>query len=377
MWCVVLQPKGTTTRNALIPAGETTLPEATVIGNILRRATAPELIGTWKWNGLKIHLYAYKTGKPGTENKHEIPPPFETAAIFGEAIMIATKAANTTLVSFSTTDYPKFYNETCAGGDGESDGGGSEDGSVNSGGEEEEEEEEPEDEVSVAASESDDGETSIVSGLSDDEEEEDVRPPVKIVRAKRNNKKIPAWFSVPELTPDDETRNEHRSKTHVILTTKCGAHLKPDECVDIERGIYNFTLEEAKRRGVRRAWENPEFQVLYQIQARRTITNIDPTSYVENARLLERLREGEFRPHAIPFMSYNDLFPEKWGNMIEHAIKREAKMLEVDKSAATDMFKCTRCGKRQCTYYEMQTRSADEPMTQFIRCLNCGKQWRQ
>jgi transcription elongation factor S-II len=76
-------------------------------------------------------------------------------------------------------------------------------------------------------------------------------------------------------------------------------------------------------------------------------------------------------------MTYFELFPEKWCELAEMAIKREAKMLEVDKSMATDMFKCSRCQKRQCTYYEMQTRSADEPMTQFIRCLNCGKQWRQ
>jgi transcription elongation factor S-II len=76
-------------------------------------------------------------------------------------------------------------------------------------------------------------------------------------------------------------------------------------------------------------------------------------------------------------MTYSELYPEQWGNMIEMAIKKEAKMLEVDKSAATDMFRCSKCGKRECTYYEMQTRSADEPMTQFIRCLNCGKQWRQ
>jgi DNA-directed RNA polymerase subunit M/transcription elongation factor TFIIS len=146
---------------------------------------------------------------------------------------------------------------------------------------------------------------------------------------------------------------------------------------DFERGIFNYTLQEAKIRRVYCVWENPEFQTLYKIFAQRVITNTDPTSYVGNARLQTRLEDGEFKPHDIAFMTFNELCPEKWGGMIEMAMKREAKMLEVDKSAATDMFKCTRCGKRQCTYYEMQTRSADEPMTQFIRCLNCGKQWRQ
>jgi transcription elongation factor S-II len=55
----------------------------------------------------------------------------------------------------------------------------------------------------------------------------------------------------------------------------------------------------------------------------------------------------------------------------------EQKLLEGNKGSATDRFKCNRCGKRECTYYEMQTRSADEPMTIFVNCLNCGKRWRQ
>lgn len=167
-----------------------------------------------------------------------------------------------------------------------------------------------------------------------------------------------------------------RSTVRRIIVNQC-AFLSPLEQQDLEQGIFNHTLADAKRRNIRRVWENPEFQTLYDISARRTLTNLDNTSYIGNTRLVERLRDGEFVPHDIPFMLYSDLYPEKWGNMIEMAIKREAKMLEVDKSMATDMFRCTRCGKRQCTYYEMQTRSADEPMTQFIRCLNCGKQWRQ
>jgi len=168
-----------------------------------------------------------------------------------------------------------------------------------------------------------------------------------------------------------------RVKTRAVIDTVCGGILNESQREDLERGIYNHTLEDAKKRNIRRVWENPEFQTLYDIISRRTISNIDPKSYVGNTRLLERMREGEFLPHDIPAMGYTELFPEKWGAMVETAIKREAKMLEVDKSMATEMFRCSRCGKRQCTYYEMQTRSADEPMTQFIRCLNCGKQWRQ
>ena len=42
----------------------------------------------------------------------------------------------------------------------------------------------------------------------------------------------------------------------------------------------------------------------------------------------------------------------------------------------SDLFKCTRCKKNHCSYYELQTRSADEATTVFITCLNCGKRWR-
>ena len=30
----------------------------------------------------------------------------------------------------------------------------------------------------------------------------------------------------------------------------------------------------------------------------------------------------------------------------------------------------------KCTYYQLQTRSADEPMTTFVTCINCGNRWK-
>jgi transcription elongation factor S-II len=47
-----------------------------------------------------------------------------------------------------------------------------------------------------------------------------------------------------------------------------------------------------------------------------------------------------------------------------------------DTSAETDQFRCGKCGQRKTKYYQLQTRSADEPMTTFVTCLNCNHRWR-
>lgn len=169
----------------------------------------------------------------------------------------------------------------------------------------------------------------------------------------------------------------YRENTSSVIKTLLGDVLSPIQQKDLEIGIYNASIQEATVRKVRKIWENPVFVSLYKILGRRTITNLKPTSYVSNTRLLKRLIEGEFKPHDIAFMSYGELYPEKWRPLMEQQLKRETKLLEGNKDMATDQFKCSRCYKRECTYYEMQTRSADEPMTIFVRCLNCGKQWRQ
>ena len=194
MWCVVLQPKGTT-RNALLPAtaiSESALPTPAIVGTILRRATPPDSIGTWPWNGLVLHLFAYKTGKAGTENKHDLPPPHDTGLFFGEAVILATKA--NVLVSFSTTDYPKFFNDANGGFEDL----GSEDSEEEGEGEEEEEEEEVEEEV-----EEEDAEA--VNDVEEEEEEVVRRHVPKVSKSKRTNKKMAAWFALPELEAEKYT----------------------------------------------------------------------------------------------------------------------------------------------------------------------------
>jgi len=168
-------------------------------------------------------------------------------------------------------------------------------------------------------------------------------------------------------------------RTHIttIIDKHLDQLLDPEQRVDLERGIYNAALQIATTKGIRKHWENPEFADVYKLVARRSVSNLDPNGYVGNSRLIQRLQEHEFPPHRVPFMTARELYPEYWQPMADEQMKRENTMLEGDKEGGSDMFKCKRCGKAKTKYWEMQTRSADEPMTIFIRCLNCGKEWRQ
>lgn len=38
---------------------------------------------------------------------------------------------------------------------------------------------------------------------------------------------------------------------------------------------------------------------------------------------------------------------------------------------------CPECGHNEAYWWTVQTRSADEPMTQFFRCVRCNHTWRE
>ncbi|KAK9053586.1 hypothetical protein SSX86_024660 [Deinandra increscens subsp. villosa] len=87
---------------------------------------------------------------------------------------------------------------------------------------------------------------------------------------------------------------------------------------------------------------------------------------------------GHVKPERIL-----ELTPEEMAStdrQMENVKIKEKALFDCERGAApkatTDQFKCGRCGKRQCTYYQLQTRSADEPMTTFVTCVNCDNHWK-
>jgi transcription elongation factor S-II len=71
-------------------------------------------------------------------------------------------------------------------------------------------------------------------------------------------------------------------------------------------------------------------------------------------------------------MTHQELCPKKWEELIAAKAIKDKNKFEQNMEAMTDTFTCRKCKSKKCSYYAMQTKSADEPMTLFITCLNCG-----
>jgi len=153
----------------------------------------------------------------------------------------------------------------------------------------------------------------------------------------------------------------------------------PDErsCRLIEKGCYNYAVRKAQEQYIKSQWKNPLFKELYIGKVRSLYANLSTSSYVKNANFLPKVLAGEFEISDLAGLSSYDIFPENWKELFDRQTRRDKLRYELKPEAMTDSFKCRKCGSRSCSYYEVQTRSADEPMTQFINCLDCGNRWKQ
>lgn len=79
---------------------------------------------------------------------------------------------------------------------------------------------------------------------------------------------------------------------------------------------------------------------------------------------------------VIAESKYTDLEPTKWKDIMDKQEKTNAMLFETRQEVATDDFTCPKCHQKKCTFYQLQTRAADEPMTTFVTCVNCGKRWK-
>lgn len=113
----------------------------------------------------------------------------------------------------------------------------------------------------------------------------------------------------------------------------------------------------------------------YKNRVRSRISNLkDP----KNPNLRKNVLAGAIDLRRIATMSAEEMASDELKqlrNVLTQEAIREHQMAKTG-GTTTDLLQCGKCRKKNCTYNQVQTRSADEPMTTFVLCNECGNRWK-
>ena len=148
-----------------------------------------------------------------------------------------------------------------------------------------------------------------------------------------------------------------------------------ESCKIIEDSIYRYTISQSELKGIDQNIENKYFKRIYVNKIITLFNNLDKNSYIKNNTFLERLYEKDFDLYDIAFLTPQEIHKDHWKKYLDRQSANDEFLYSRTAGIRTSEYKCGRCKERNCTYYQLQVRCSDEPMTTFINCLNCGNRW--
>jgi DNA-directed RNA polymerase subunit M/transcription elongation factor TFIIS len=142
------------------------------------------------------------------------------------------------------------------------------------------------------------------------------------------------------------------------------AKLLPLDIVnELENSTYECTLQYMKIK------KYNIFEDIYKTKINDIYYNLNPKN---NKYLILNILDNNIPISNIPYMTPQELCPKNWETIIqkrENNIKNKNYMEE-------SVYPCKKCNEKKCFSYQLQTRSADEPMTTFVICLACSFKWK-
>ena len=156
------------------------------------------------------------------------------------------------------------------------------------------------------------------------------------------------------------------------LFDQCGMKCSEKLIQNLERSIYNYSIDDAAKKQIVKKWENTAFLQLYKDRLRTIYRNLQ-----SNPKIIQDVFSGKVLPQHFVYMTHQEMDPTRWIDKIEKIQKIQENKFTDRTVANTDQFICPKCKSRKCTYFSLQIRSGDESESIFVNCLDCGTHFRK
>ncbi|XP_051847417.1 transcription elongation factor A protein 1-like [Antechinus flavipes] len=113
----------------------------------------------------------------------------------------------------------------------------------------------------------------------------------------------------------------------------------------------------------------------YKNRIRSRIANLKDA---KNPNLRKNVLCGNIPPDLFARMTAEEMASDELKEMRKNLTKEAIRTHQMAQTGGTqtDLFKCGKCKKKNCTYSQLQTLSSDEPMTTYVFCNDCGHRWK-
>jgi DNA-directed RNA polymerase subunit M/transcription elongation factor TFIIS len=151
--------------------------------------------------------------------------------------------------------------------------------------------------------------------------------------------------------------------------TQLSKHVSPSVSKEMERSLMEYTKKECMNRKIQELrWSDVRVRRLYIRKLRMLLNNISP--------LIRVMDSHDVTAERSAFVSHQDLRPDIYDPILDVMERREKFSIlnyAEEEEGYEGLLKCDNCGSKRTTYVTLQTRSADEPETIYLKCFSCGR----
>lgn len=178
------------------------------------------------------------------------------------------------------------------------------------------------------------------------------------------------------IPSSDPSVNEIRSKCREMIANALSLSL-PENMIQDDMDIGEFgdpnQLADEIESCIYKEFKNTEFK--YKNRVRSRVSNLRDN---RNPDLRLNVLRGIISTERIAKMEATEMASAEMKQLRDKITQEmiQEHQMSLTGGTQTDLIKCPKCRKSNCTYNQVQTRSADEPMTTFCLCNECGKRWK-